>query len=113
MLGANGEGAMALFWMLTVVLMAAGGLMTTLAVAYRVPALQPRRIFDEPQRKLKGPAFQRRVMANMVLSGGLVFALAFAPYRYLFHERPTSWLVGVAQGVAILALSEAGYYAMH
>jgi len=104
---------MALFWLLTMVLVAAGALMTTLAIAYRVPALQPRRIFDEPHRKLKGPAFQRRVMANMVLSGGLVFALAFAPYHYLFHQRPTSWLVAVAQGVAILALYDVGYYAMH
>jgi sterol desaturase/sphingolipid hydroxylase (fatty acid hydroxylase superfamily) len=113
MLGANCEGAMALFWMLMVVLMAAGGLMATLALAYRVPALRPRRIFDEPQRKLAGPAFQRRVLANMVLSGGFVFALAFGPYAYLFHERPTTWLIGVAQGLAILALYDVAYYAMH
>ncbi len=105
--------AISLLWMLTVVLGLAGALMALLAIAYRSPRLQPRRIVDEPNRKLKGPAFQRRVLANMGLSGLFVFVLTFVPAPLLFQERPTAALTMLWQVLAILALYDVGYYAMH
>jgi sterol desaturase/sphingolipid hydroxylase (fatty acid hydroxylase superfamily) len=104
---------MSLFWMLTGVLICAGALMTGLAIVYRMPRFAPRRIYDDLDRKLKPEDVKWRLLGNALFSGVLSYALAFGPYRWLFHERPTSLFTIVWQAVAILLLYDVGYYFMH
>lgn len=104
---------MSLFWMLSGVLVSAGTLLAVLALLYRLPRFAPRRIFDEPNRKLKPEDMKWRLAGNALFSGLLSYGLAFAPYRWLFHERPTAWHTMVLQAIAILLLYDAAYYAMH
>lgn len=104
---------MALFWMLTGVLVSAATLMVVLAVLYRLPRFAPRRIFDDVHRKLTAESMKGRLLANALFSGALAYALALGPQKYLFHQRPTPIVTMVLQAAAILFLYDVGYYAMH
>lgn len=104
---------MSLFWMLTVVLLASGGLMAALAVAYRSPRLYARRIFAGEGRRPTGTKFLVRVSANMVISGALVYLLVYLAAPLLIRPQGTSTLVAVLQGLGILALYDVTYYLMH
>lgn len=104
---------MSLFYLLTVVLLLSGLLMAALAAAYHSPRLRGRRIFSEEGRKPNGSRFLGRVLATMLFSGALVFALVYAAAPWMFDERATSWATMLVQGAAILALYDVAYYFLH
>jgi sterol desaturase/sphingolipid hydroxylase (fatty acid hydroxylase superfamily) len=104
---------MALHWLLIVVLLLSGVLLLATKLAYHWPRLASARIHPEPGRKLRGARLYPRVVGNMVLSGGLVFVLAYATYPWLIVEGSPSVPRLVLDAFLVLLLYDFLYYWMH
>lgn len=104
---------MALHWMLLLVLLLSGVLLLAAKLAYHWPRLAAARIRPEPNRKLRGARLYRRVFANMMFSGALVFVLAHGTYPWLIAEGPLHWGRLLLHATLILLTYDFFYYLMH
>lgn len=99
--------------MLIVVLLLSGVLMAVTKLAYHWEALAAARIHPEPNRKLRGARLYRRVLANMVFSGGLVFAFTYGAHDWLISDAAHSWPWRLGQGLLVLGVYDFFYYLLH
>jgi sterol desaturase/sphingolipid hydroxylase (fatty acid hydroxylase superfamily) len=102
---------MSITLVIAVVLVSSGLCTPLMMLAYaRMPA---RRLHRDDQRKDLGAEWGRRIAVNAVTSAVFVFGLTHIFARWLFTtDAPPLWR-GALQAVAILALYDALYYAMH
>lgn len=99
--------------MLIVVLLLSGVLMAVTKLAYHWDALAAARIHPEPNRKLRGARLYRRVLGNMVFSGGLVFAFTYGAQGWLISNAAHSWPWRLVQGLLVLGVYDFFYYLLH
>ncbi|MCX4244889.1 sterol desaturase family protein [Paraliomyxa miuraensis] len=104
---------MALHSMLLIVLLISGVLLLAVKLAYHWAPLSSARINPEPRRKLWGWRLYPRVVANMALSGSLVFVLVYATRPWLIVEGEPSWARLLLDAVAVLLVYDFLYYFMH
>lgn len=104
---------MALHWMLIIVLLLSGVLLLATKLAYHWAPLCSARINPDPRRKLWGWRLYPRVVANMVFSGALVFALTYGTRPWLIVEGEPSWGRLLFDAVVILLVYDFFYYFMH
>lgn len=96
---------------ITAVLASSGLCMALCALAYR--KMPERRIREEKQRTLEGPAFLARCAGNAAFTVAVVYAYAFLLDERLFYEHDTPLWRGAAEAVGILAVYDVLYYLMH
>jgi sterol desaturase/sphingolipid hydroxylase (fatty acid hydroxylase superfamily) len=95
----------------SVVLASSGVCMALTTLAY--VKMPERRIREEPERKLKGPAVMARMGLNMVFSLILVFGFTHLLADRLFYDKPVAWWRGPLEGIGILGVYDVLYYLLH
>jgi sterol desaturase/sphingolipid hydroxylase (fatty acid hydroxylase superfamily) len=104
---------MLLFAMIAGSIVAAGVVMTALTTFYRSPASENRQLRDPKTRPSGASDFRQRWIVNALVSIGLIGALTYGLYPYLFTEAPTALTRIAWEGLAILGLYDFFYYLVH
>ena len=104
---------MSLLWMLAAVLLLSGVVFFGVAWAWATPRLAAFRIRPEQSRKMVGRKLWGRVLGNMVMSGGLVFALTYLAAPWLLDEHGSIGMGSIAHAIAILLVYDLAYYFLH
>ena len=104
---------MSLLWLLILVLVLSAITMVLTKLAYHWPAMAEARIHPEPHRKLRGAKLYRRVVGNMLLSAGIIFALSYTFQDHLIVGAEISWFWAVLHAIGILLVYDFFYYLMH
>jgi len=104
---------MSVYWMLTLVLLLSGLVMLVTTLAYHWAPLASARIHPEPKRKLWGARLYRRVFANMLFSGALVFTFTWGGERWLVAEGDASWAIIGLHAAGVLLVYDFFYYLLH
>jgi sterol desaturase/sphingolipid hydroxylase (fatty acid hydroxylase superfamily) len=104
---------MTLLVILAAIFASSGILLAGLHLLFQAPGHAPWRIREEPERKLKGQAFLKRLGANAAFSSALVFGSTFGLYGFLFYESAPSLGRGVFEFFAVLLVYDFLYYLTH
>jgi sterol desaturase/sphingolipid hydroxylase (fatty acid hydroxylase superfamily) len=104
---------MTLLVIMAAIFASSGVLLAGLHLAFQAPGNAPRRIREEPQRKLKGTGFVKRLMVNATFSAALVFGATFGLYGFLFYESAPSPGRFVFEFFAVLLVYDFLYYLTH